>query len=290
MKIRQRLVACGFTEARTSALVSRQTLGSGFAGGAVELRNPLSEDHIALRPSLVPGLSAALERNLRAGAKSVRLFEAGRVFLPPNGEEIRRLALLLCGAAAADSHWRSEAVRSLDLFDLKGALEAIGLGTIGFQRSEHPELALATQVLVAGQARGVAGQLSSATSTRPPVFVAEIDLPNELEAAAGLRKFRELQRFPAISRDIALLAPETLRHEEILATIESAREPLLAQVELFDLFAGKGAENLGPGRKSLAYSLTYLDKNRTLTADEVSAAHDRIRERLQSELDVELRE
>jgi phenylalanyl-tRNA synthetase beta chain len=290
MKIRHRLVARGLAEARTSALVGRQTLGSGFAEAAIELRNPLSEDHVALRPSLLPALTSTLERNLRAGAKSVRLFEVGRVFLPPRGEEMRRLALLLCGATAAHSHWRGGSVRWLDLFDLKGALEAIGLGAVEFQRSEHPEFALATEVLVAGQRRGLAGQLSSGTSTRAPVFVAEINLPEELEAAAGLRKFRELQRFPSISRDIALLAPEELRHEEILATIKSAREPLLATVELFDLFAGQVAENLGPGRKSLAYSLTYLDKNRTLTAEEVSAAHDRIRERLKSELKVELRE
>ncbi len=290
MKIRQRLVARGFAEARTSALVGRQTLGTGFARAAVELRNPLSEDHVALRPSLIPGLSGALERNLRAGAKSVRLFEVGRVFLPPQGEEIRRLALLLCGAAEAQLNWRSGAARPLDLFDLKGALEAIGLGEVTLERVERPEFALATEVFLAGKLRGLAGQLHSATSPRHPVFVAEIDLPNEIEAAAGLRKFRELQRFPSISRDIALLAPEGLRHEEILATIKSAREPLLATVELFDLFAGKGAENLGSGRKSLAYSLTYLDKNRTLTADEVSAAHDRIRERLKSELEVELRE
>ena len=173
---------------------------------------------------------------------------------------------------------------------MKGALEAVGIGAVAFQRSEHPEFALAVEVLVAGKTRGVAGQLSSGTSTRAPVFVAEIDMPNELEAAAGLPKFRELQRFPSISRDIALLAPAALRHEEILATIESAREPLLATVDLFDLFAGQGTENFGPGRKSLAYSLTYLDKNRTLTAEEVSAAHDRIRERLKSELEVELRE
>ena len=103
-------------------------------------------------------------------------------------------------------------------------------------------------------------------------------------------QFRELQRFPSVSRDIALIAPERLSHEEILAAIKSAQEPLLATVELFDLFSGKDAENIGAGRKSLAYSLTYLDKNRTLTSDEVSAAHDRIRERLRTELGVELRE
>ena len=96
------------------------------------------------------------------------------------------------------------------------------------------------------------------------------------------KKFHELQRFPSISRDIAILAPEQLSHEEILRTIESAQEPLLAAVELFDLFDGKEAENIGTGRKSLAYSLTYLDKNRTLISDEVSVVHDRIRERLKT--------
>ena len=294
MQLRQRLVARGFAEARTSALVGRQTLGAGFAREAVELRNPLSEDHVALRPSLVPGLLSALERNLRAGAKSVRLFEVGRVFLPPAGREIRRLGLLLCGAAHGQAHWRGAHARPLDLFDLKGALEAIGGGEVALRRLENAEFALATEISIDGKARGVAGQLSSAQSARVagavPVFVAEIALPNEQEVAPNARKFRELQRFPSVSRDIALLAPARLSHEEILRAIENAREPLLARVELFDLFAGKSAENIGAGRKSLAYSLTYLDKNRTLTSDEVSAAHDRIRERLKSELGVELRE
>jgi phenylalanyl-tRNA synthetase beta chain len=81
-----------------------------------------------------------------------------------------------------------------------------------------------------------------------------------------------------------------MSHEEILRAIETEREPLLARIDLFDLFAGKDAENIGAGRKSLAYSLTYSDKNRTLTSDEVSAAHDRIRERLKTQLGVELRE
>ena len=89
---------------------------------------------------------------------------------------------------------------------------------------------------------------------------------------------------------INAIVPEELTHAEIFATIAGAQEPLLGQVELFDLFSGKGAESLGAGRKSLAYSLTYRDRNRTLTHDEINAAHDRIRERLKSELGVELRE
>ncbi len=293
-KLRQRLVARGFFEARTSALVGRDSLGSGFAAEAAELRNPLSEDHVALRPSLVAGLLGTLERNLRGGAKSIRLFELGRAFLPPDGAEARRVVLLLAGEVASQPDWRGGRARPLDLFDLKGALEALGLGPLRFERVENSNFALAANVCVESGQIGVAGQLSSAhaatAGATAPVFVAEINLPNELETGRRARRFQELQRFPSVTRDIALLAPETLAHGAIVACLTSAEEPLLAEVALFDLFSGHGAENLGAGRKSLAYSLTYRDKNRTLTNDEVSAAHDRIRERLQTNLDIELRE
>jgi phenylalanyl-tRNA synthetase beta chain len=291
MQLRERLTARGFSEARTPLLIGRQSLGTGFVRRAIELRNPRSEDHVALRPSLLPGLLTVLERNLRAGAKSIRLFEIGRVALPPKGEETPRLGLILSGGARDRTGWRNGTARSLDLFDLKGVLEAAGLGEMTFRRVENQNFALAMEVLLGGVRCGLAGQLGSAESvSSAPAFVAEIELPNEFETAVRVGRFQELQRFPSVSRDIALIAPERLTHAQILEAIHGAREPLLVSVELFDLFSGKGAEGFGAGRKSLAYSLTYLDKNRTLTSDEVSAAHDRIRERLKRELGVELRE
>jgi phenylalanyl-tRNA synthetase beta chain len=291
MRLRQRLVTRGFSEARTSALVGRGSLGGGFVRQAVELRNPLSEDHVALRPSLLPGLIATLEHNFRAGVKSVRLFEIGRVFSAPQGGEARRLGLLVSGAIRSQLSWRNNNSRPLDLYDLKAALEAATLGSVRLQSRENPAFALATEVLVGKAKLGIAGQLSSSQTSAPaPVFVAEIDLPNELEIRSTAPKFHELQRFPSVTRDIALIAPEQLTHAQILTVIEGADEPLLASIDLFDLFSGKGADSLGEGRKSLAYSLTYLDKKRTLTSEEVSAAHDRIRERLKRELGVELRE
>ena len=90
---------------------------------AIELRNPLSEDHVALRPNLISGLLDVLERNIRAGAESVSIFEIGRAFIPPSGKEERHLGILLWGNVASTPNWRSQARRSLDLFDLKGALE-----------------------------------------------------------------------------------------------------------------------------------------------------------------------
>lgn len=182
----------------------------------------------------------------------------------------------------------------VDFFDLKGALEALELGPLRWERAANPNFVLAATVFSQGTLLGVAGQLSADHARKvgavAPVFVAELNLPNELEIAFQAHRYQELQRFPSVTRDIALLAPETLTHAEILATLTGASEPLLAEVELFDLFSGKEAENSGDGRKSLAYSLTYWDKNRTLTHDEVNAAHDRIRARLRSELEVQLRE
>jgi phenylalanyl-tRNA synthetase beta chain len=102
--------------------------------------------------------------------------------------------------------------------------------------------------------------------------------------------FREIAKFPSVTRDIAMIVPEKLSHAEILATMENAREPLLASIELFDLFSGEEAAGFGAGKKSLAYTLTYRDKTRTLTNDEITVVHAKIRERLQRELGVELRE
>jgi phenylalanyl-tRNA synthetase beta chain len=116
--------------------------------------------------------------------------------------------------------------------------------------------------------------------------------PEGVEASMRLRRlsFREMDRFPAIVRDISMIVPGTLTHEKIYQALFGFGEPLLVKVKFFDLMIGNDMKNIGAGRKSLAYSLTYRDKNRTLTSDEVSAAHDRIRERLKSELGVELRE
>ena len=101
-----------------------------------------------------------------------------------------------------------------------------------------------------------------------------------------IKKFRELEKFPSVTRDIVMIVPEEIPHEKILGAIKSPKEPLLESVGLFDLFA----EHVGTGRKSVAYRLTYRDRSRTLTSEEVNAAHGKIRERLRRDLGAELRE
>ena len=150
-------------------------------------------------------------------------------------------------------------------------------------------------LLVQGQPIGTAGQLwpkdAREFDATAPVVFAELQLENIWSLTAQTNKrYREIPRFPAITRDIALLAPQEITHAAISAALHSAKEPLLTDVHLFDLFSDPSGQKIAADKKSLAYSLTYRSPERTLTADEVNAAHARLKERLVRDLGVQLRE
>jgi phenylalanyl-tRNA synthetase beta chain len=253
----------------------------------MSLRNPLSEEHVALRPTLISGLLDVLDRNCRAGAEQVAIFELGRVFVPPKAEEKRHLGILLWGNVASAPHWRTDKKRALDLIDLKGAIESLGISRLSFRRSERVDLALAMEIRSGEHTIGLAGQLRSGKIDVPgAIIVAEVHVDLAVETSETTKRFREIERFPAVTRDIAMIVPEKISHTEISRAIQEPKELLLESVELFDLFT----TGLGEARKSLAYRLTYRDQSRTLTNEEVSAAHAKIRERLQRDLSAELRE
>ena len=291
-ELRNRFVAYGLSEVRTSKLLPRERFA--FGENAIELRNPLSEDHVALRPSLLAGLLAVLDRNIRAGAERVAIFEVGRVFDPPSGVEKRRVGILLWGNVGDEVHWRSEK-RQFDFYDLKGAIE-LSRSDLSFRRRQQDDnFALAVEVTAGNQLIGLAGRLSNSLASKIDaaggVFVAEVSLDFPISGLGSRATFREFGKFPAVERDIAMLVPEDLTHEKILEIISTDWPPFLERVAFFDRVVGKEAEELfGPGKKSVAYRLTYRDQSRTLTSEEVSAVHAKIRERLQRDLGAELRE
>ncbi len=178
-ELRRRLAGRGFFEARTSALIPRSSGSDAFRENAFELRNPLSEDHVALRPSLIPGLLEVLARNLRHGVESVRLFELGRVFSSADAAEAQHLGLVLCGNADSKLHWRAATKRRLDFFDLKGVIESLPIPALSFRRSENEDLALGASIYAGEKVIGFAGQFSSARArsldAADPVFIAEIE-------------------------------------------------------------------------------------------------------------------
>lgn len=298
MELCRAFVAQGLHEARSITLVPAEPLGLGATQIALDdvlrVKNPMIDDQVVLRPNLLHGLLSALRENLRAGAASVRLFEIGRTFHSDKPQEYQHAALVLTGAKSGRS-WRDGAGRALDLYDLKGVVQAaLGEG-VTFKVETNPALALALAIELHGQWVGLAGQLwpadARALDAADPVVFAELDLADMAKATpkAAAKKYRDIPRFPATTRDIALLAPLDLAHEHIAATLTGANEPLLAGVELFDVFTDVTGARIPADQKSLAYSLTYRSAERTLTADEVNAAHGKLKERLKP-LGVTLRE
>jgi phenylalanyl-tRNA synthetase beta chain len=281
LELRRRLTGQGFFEARSFSL---------GAEGCVAIRNPLIADQAVLRASLIPGLLAALQRNVRGGAKSIRLFELGRVFLA-EGERVH-LAGLLTGDAVPAS-WCEPAPRKTGLFDLKGCLESLGLAEIAFEAASIEGLLPAVRITVRGEGAGWLGQL-------PPAKLRALDCPNpvavfELDLSrCRLRgipaPIAPIPRFPAVTRDIAIIAESGVPHARIAEILRGANEALLVDIQLFDVFSDPAGIRVPAGQKSLAYSLTYRSAERTLTADEVNAAHARLKERLKAALKVSFRE
>ena len=235
-----------------------------------------------------------LSRNLNLGARSIRLFELGPIFVPPDAAEKRGLGIVLSGPADRMVHWHGSSKRQLDFFDMKGVIEALPVPSLLFRRRSDPVNALLADIVCGGTVIGFTWQFSAIRARElgavAPVFVAQVDVDSILDLAKHTPRFSEVEKYPAVSRDIAMIVPENLSHEKILATILGANEPLLASVELFDVFSGSEGQGFGAGKKSLAYTLTYRDRTRTLTNDEIAVVHAKIRERLQRELGVELRE
>jgi phenylalanyl-tRNA synthetase beta chain len=294
IQLRRRLAGLGLLEARSLVLVDEEALvESLFATKDVfRLRNPLAEDQKILRPSLLPGLLRSAERNFNHGQTSVALFEIGRVFRPSLNEEPTHIAILLAGENSPRS-WNQHP-RPFDLFDLKALVQQAIDRPIQLRRTEPNQLvALNCEIIGAeGPVWGNLGQLRPTRArdfgSRHPVFVAEL----ELSAHQSSQPFqlRPLERFPSVTRDVAFLADRDLKFARVLETLNSGNEPLLADIQIFDLFVDPSGEKIPKDRKSIACSLTYRAADRTLTQDEVNAAHQRLKGLLVERLGVRLRE
>jgi len=261
-KVRRVLTALGFHEAQNQTLVGE---------GALKLQNPLSADQQALRHSLVPGLLANLRTNVSRHEYDVKLFEIGRVFAA-DGKESLRLALAVTGRREPDSWETGTREAKLDYYDVKGALEEVG-DTLGAP--------------VTAEIQQITPIQAKKLDLRDAVYVAELDLGAVLVSQTREKTFRELPKFPAVVRDMALVVSDTVSHAEIVAAIEVGRNKVLEKVELFDIYTGG---SIATGKKSMAYSLTFRAADRTLTDAEVNGAHEQLKRSLVQTLKCEIRE
>jgi phenylalanyl-tRNA synthetase beta chain len=290
--VRQKLYALGLSEARTGTLVSEKMLWSD--GASLRLRNPLGEDHAFLRTSLLPGLIAALERNIRHGAQSIALYEIGRTFHSgASTEEQETLAFVLSGWSGAKS-WRQDEVREFDWYDAKGVLESLTPGSLTCVRFEScPHLALSVEVLAGSNSLGMLGQLAPAFArtldANKPVLVGEVSL-EMLQNIRQQAAFRSIPKFPSVTRDIAVVCPIALSYGEIESELRKANEQLLVEIKPFNIYRDPSGEKLPADRKSIAISLTFRARERTLGNEEVNDACKRLKQHLNARLAVDFRE
>jgi len=307
----QALADFGLTEVLAYPFVSKaanDTFGvaeQGAARSAVKLANPISEEHGYLRTSILPGLIEVAKRNHSRGFRDLALFESGLVFLPgesvgtasipplgikPSDEVLDdlfdgvpdqpfHLAAVLTGhdspAAASHTPRAWDWADALDVARLAGDVLGVDLVVSqGSHQAFHPgrtaRLALRT-----GETVGYAGELHPkllAASDMPARTVAlEINADALFEAAPDVIVARHISTFPVATQDVALVVPADVPADEVLAALREGAGELLEDVALFDVYAGKGIEE---GRKSLAFGLRFRAADRTLTADEASAARE----------------
>ena len=285
-RVREVLLGAGFDETVTPALVSRRQLERlGLAEGARSVINPMSDELDTMRTSLLPSLLAVAVFNQNRSTIRADLFELSRVYrrTHPDGlaDEPNRLTAL-ARAAGTPEAGRDGFLRLKSIIDRLAA--DLAAGPVEYRRAVanlfHP--GRTASVHIAGNEIGVVGELHPATlqvfdlDGRAVAFDLDADA---LLAAAADRKARELPRFPAVERDLAVVVSEEVPAVALLATIAAAGGELLESLTAFDEYR---AAQLGEGVRSIAFALTFRSPERTLTDSEVDSLMASIRTRLET--------
>jgi len=299
-KVTHSLIGYGFQEVITYSLTSLEALNKllpephPLEPVPLRVANPMTAEQEHLRPNLRTNLLAALSANRRHEDGGIRLFELGKVYLP-RPKELPDEPEMLCGilnGSRLETSWQG-GDDSFDFYDAKGVVEGL-LSQLGVaasfaasrDESLHPVKQAA--IVIAGNKLGVVGELhpkvSSAFEIPRAVYLFEIDLTSLLPFTLGHKMFQPVSRFPAIVRDIALVVDAGVTHQRVTGIISSF--PLVKQVSIFDVYAG---DQVPPGKKSLAYRITFQSPTYTLTDEEVNKVQQQILDRLSSELGVTLR-
>jgi phenylalanyl-tRNA synthetase beta chain len=301
MALRHALAGRGYHEAQTLRLIATSQLPDSLgvrdaSAEAVALKNPLSEDHTTLRPSIIPGLLSTAANNIRQGLQRLRFFEIGRIFLKlPNGQtrEEERLAILLSGPLSL-SGWAEPNPGAAALHDLKGSIESlIGSSLEVKSIKDLPNTLLTHELKQGNRTLGWIAQLhpkrARELDARHPIYIAELPLSSLRQGSTGPKKFEELPRFPSVTRDVAFEAASDLAQSKVATFFASQKEPLLIGTTLFDVYADPSGQRIPAGRKSMAYTLTYRAGDKTLDTKEVDLVHSRILAALEKQLPITVR-
>nr|MBC7245433.1 phenylalanine--tRNA ligase subunit beta [Chloroflexota bacterium] len=305
-QVRDILVGCGLTEVITYSLTNLESVSkldparkAVDPNGYIRLANPLTSEREYMRRTLMNSLLETLRDNLRF-TERVTIFEIARVYLPQPGQELpdepRRLGIALTGPRHVTS-WAVKRGEPLDFYDLKGVVETLlhhlHITGYSFEPTDHPafQTGRVAKLVMNDCDIGVLGEVHPLVRENfdlpaQRVCLLEFDLEALLALAPSSYYYQPISRFPAVARDLALVVDEDVPAVQVRDAIVRAGGKLLQKVELFDVYRGAPVP---PGKKSLAYTLTYQAMDRTLTDDEVDRVQLRIQRTLERELGAQLR-
>jgi len=269
------------------------------ASEITKLAWPMSVDHAVLRMNVITGLLDDIAYNTARKVKDVALYEQGRVFYREDGTDRPSEEEHIAGAITGTlmpAGWNQPA-QAVDFFQMKGIVEAYLQdmavnGDVSFvANADMPEMhpGRTADVLVHGHRIGFIGQIHPSIAKQFKIgatYVFELNLQAIIDMPKQENQYDLISRYPAITRDIAMLVSDETTNEEIVALIEKRGGAYLQSVKLFDVYDGV---KVPKGKKSLAYTLTYQDKKGTLVDDDVNQAFDKVTKRLQDDLNAEIR-
>jgi phenylalanyl-tRNA synthetase beta chain len=274
-RARDTLVALGYYEAVTFSFIPERAHAAFSPETApVVLANPIASDMSAMRPSLVPGLLAAVRFNRNRQQHDVRLFEYGMTFVRQGNELIQRYCLAgVVSGRVRPAQWAA-ASHDVDYFDLKQDLEtllsALGFGALRYEAAAHPAYhpRQFAQVMHDGRCVATIGALHPKALRVMDLAASALafEIQWETLGAAAAPAFQPLSRFPSVRRDLALVVAETVAADAVLAFVRSSCGAALRDLQLFDVYRGQGIDS---GKKSLALGLIFQSASSTLTDTEI---------------------
>ena len=285
-------IACGLNEILTYSFVSPRGVdkinlcADDEKRNFVKIMNPLGEETSVMRTTLIPNMLDVISTNISHKVEEVSAFECGNTFTPQEGlpVESKKYCVGMYG-------------KEVDFFVLKGVVESV-LNNVGLKGYEiEPETTNLTfhpgrcaKIVYNNIYIGTFGELHPDVienyNLGQRVYVAEIDIDTVFENITLTKSYNPLPKYPSTSRDIALIVKDEVFVKQIEDIIKSNGEDLVESYKLFDVYKGAQIEK---GHKSIAYSITYRSKYKTLTDEDVAKVHEKILSELSEKLNANLR-